>query len=134
MIEETPLGPGELRIRANRGPEGSEGKLHYEGFVDLRFGQSRIQADALDLIDDPRPGGGSSQRLEATGNVVFMSGEERISARPPERRSTVENSWKTRTGSSELSTVTDDARRIRRVRPAIAPSRTSGAEMTKSGR
>ena len=29
-----------------------------------------------------------------------------ISARPPESRSRVANSWKTRTGSSELSTVT----------------------------
>ncbi len=78
VIEETPLGPGELRIRANR-QEGGQGKLHYEGFVDLRFGQSRIQADALDMIDEPKPGGASSQRIEATGNVVFMSGEERIS-------------------------------------------------------
>ena len=29
-----------------------------------------------------------------------------ISARPPDSRSSVANSWKTRTGSSELSTVT----------------------------
>ncbi len=78
VIEEAPLGPDELRIRANR-QEGGEGKLHYEGFVDLRFGQMRIQADSLDMIDEPKPDGGSAQRIEARGNVVFMSGQERIS-------------------------------------------------------
>ena len=39
-----------------------------------------------------------------------------ISARPPESRSRVENCWKTRTGSSELSTLTALVSRIR-VRP-----------------
>jgi len=47
--------------------------------VDLRFGQLRIQADTLDLIDEPKPDGTSAQRIEAKGNVVFMSGQERIS-------------------------------------------------------
>lgn len=75
--DEPPLGPDELRIRANR-QEGGQGKLHYEGFVDLRFGQLRIQADTLDMLDEPRPDGTSAQRIEANGNVVFMSGQERI--------------------------------------------------------
>ncbi|MBK5256524.1 MAG: LPS-assembly protein LptD [Vicinamibacteria bacterium] len=78
LIEEPPLAPGELKIRANR-QEGGEGKLHYEGFVDLRFGQLRIQADRLDMIDETKPDGASAQRIEASGNVVFMSGTERIS-------------------------------------------------------
>lgn len=78
LPEEPPLAPGELRIRSNR-QEGGEGKLTYEGFVDLRFGQLRIQADRLTMIDEPRPDGTSAQRLEASGNVVFMSGAERIS-------------------------------------------------------
>jgi isoquinoline 1-oxidoreductase alpha subunit len=43
-----------------------------------------------------------------------------ISARPPDSRSTVANSWNTRTGSSELSTVTALLRRSRLVRAAIA--------------
>lgn len=73
-----PPGPGELRIRSNR-QAGAEGKLHYQGFVDLRFGQIRIQADDLNMFDETRPDGASAQRIEATGNVVFMSGEERIS-------------------------------------------------------
>ena len=41
-----------------------------------------------------------------------------ISARPPESRSTVAKSWKTRTGSSELSTVTALVSRICSVRTA----------------
>ena len=43
-----------------------------------------------------------------------------ISARPPESRSSVANSWNTRTGSSELSTVTALVRRMRSVRAAAA--------------
>ena len=57
-----------------------------------------------------------------------------ISARPPEIRSSSANSWNTRTGSSELSTVTALERRIRSVRAAIAASATAGAETRKSGR
>ena len=39
-----------------------------------------------------------------------------ISARPPDSRSTSANSWNTRTGSSELSTVTALVSRMRLVR------------------
>ena len=77
-VDEPPPGPDELRIRANR-QEGGQGKLHYEGFVDLRFGQLRIQADRLDMFDETKPDGTSAQKIEASGNVVFMSGQERIS-------------------------------------------------------
>ncbi len=77
-VDEPPLGPDELRIRANR-QEGGQGKLHYEGFVDLRFGLLRIQADRLDMFDETKPDGTSAQKIEASGNVVFMSGLERIS-------------------------------------------------------
>ena len=57
-----------------------------------------------------------------------------ISARPPESRSRVAKSWKTRTGSSELSTVTALVSRIRTVRSAAAASTTAGDETAKSGR
>jgi hypothetical protein len=57
-----------------------------------------------------------------------------ISARPPERRSSVAKSWKTRTGSSELSTLTALVRRMRSVRAAAAASTTAGAETANSGR
>ena len=50
------------------------------------------------------------------------------SARPFETASRVANRWKTRTGSSELSTVTAEPSRIRSVRPAMAASTTSGAD------
>src|SRR4029453_6409587 len=56
-----------------------------------------------------------------------------ISARPPESRSTVAKSWKTRTGASELSTVTALVRRIRSVRTAAAPGTTAGGEAGKAG-
>ena len=51
-----------------------------------------------------------------------------ISARPPESRSSVAKSWNTRTGSSELSTLTALVRRIVSVLAAIAASTTAGAE------
>jgi hypothetical protein len=57
-----------------------------------------------------------------------------ISARPLESRSSVAKSWNTRTGSSELSTVTALVNRIRDVRDAIAASTTAGDDTMKSGR
>ena len=57
-----------------------------------------------------------------------------ISARPPDRRSSVAKSWYTRTGSSELSTETALVSRMRFVREAPAASATAGAELMKSGR
>ena len=53
-----------------------------------------------------------------------------ISARPPEIRSRVANSWNTRTGSSEERTLTALVRRIDFVRVAAAASTTAGAETT----
>ena len=57
-----------------------------------------------------------------------------ISARPPEMRSSVAKSWNTRTGSSELSTVTALVSRMRRVLAAAAARITAGAEETYSRR
>ena len=56
-----------------------------------------------------------------------------ISARPPDSRSSVAKSWKTRTGSSELMTLTALVSRIRFVRAAAAARTTAGAETAKSG-
>ena len=56
------------------------------------------------------------------------------SARPLESASTVAKRWKTRTGSSELSTVTPEARWMRSVCVAIPASTVSGAEIANSGR
>ena len=51
-----------------------------------------------------------------------------ISARPFEMRSSVAKSWKTRTGSSELRTVTALVRRMSFVRAAAAANVTAGDE------
>ena len=57
-----------------------------------------------------------------------------ISARPPESRSSVANCWKTRTGSSELSTLTALVSRMRSCARRTAASAIAGAETAKSGR
>ncbi len=57
-----------------------------------------------------------------------------ISARPPVSRSSVAKSWKIRTGSSELITLTALVRRMWLVVRAAAAKATAGAETTKSGR
>ncbi len=51
------------------------------------------------------------------------------SARPFETASSVAKRWNTRTGSSELRTVTADPRRMREVVAAMAASATSGEEI-----
>ena len=51
-----------------------------------------------------------------------------ISALPPDSKSSVAKSWKTRTGSSELNTVTALLRRMYFVRSAAAASATAGEE------
>jgi hypothetical protein len=51
-----------------------------------------------------------------------------ISARPPESRSSVEYCWNTRTGSSELSTVTALVSRIRELCSAPAARIIAGAD------
>ena len=56
------------------------------------------------------------------------------SARPFDSASTVAKRWNTRTGSSELSTVTPEASRMREVRVAIPASTVSGVEIEYSGR
>jgi LPS-assembly protein len=71
-------GPNDISIRADH--QTREGG-HYQarGFVDLQAGDTRIQADALDLYETTDEDGTTSRRLEAEGNVVFMRGEERLS-------------------------------------------------------
>jgi LPS-assembly protein len=85
-----PLPPGEVkkdavpedevRIRANVS-ESERNHTSYRGFVDLRAGDTRIQADKLDMYEERKPDGKASQTLVAEGNVVFMRGEERLSGR-----------------------------------------------------
>ena len=53
--------------------------LSWEGFVDLQFGDGRIQAERLDLFTEENPDGTTTRRVEAEGNVVFLRGDERLS-------------------------------------------------------
>jgi LPS-assembly protein len=50
----------------------------FTGFVDLRFGDSRIQADELDFFRRQKPDGSEYNEIVASGNVVFLRGEERL--------------------------------------------------------
>ena len=54
---------------------------HYRatGFVDLHFGDTRIQTDQIDVYTTVHEDGTESKRIEASGNVVFLRGEERLS-------------------------------------------------------
>jgi len=56
-----------------------DGHSQFRGFVDLQFGDTRIQTDKLDLYEMPRADGGTARRLVAEGNVLFLRGEERLS-------------------------------------------------------
>jgi len=57
----------------------ADGHSQFRGFVDLVFGDTRIQTDSLDLYEMKKPDGSTARRLVAEGNVVFMRGEERLS-------------------------------------------------------
>jgi LPS-assembly protein len=71
---------GEVRIRADTFG-GEKGLFHYRGFVDLKSGDVRIQADTLDFQQTPKADGTSDQSIVAEGNVVFMRGDERLAGR-----------------------------------------------------
>jgi len=70
--------PGELRIRAESYEQVKPGHLEARGFVDLRMGPMRIQADQADVHETELPDGSVSRRIVADGNVVFIRGEERL--------------------------------------------------------
>lgn len=54
-----------------------KGRSWFKGFVDLRAGDLRIQADEVETEDRPTPKG-PARILHARGNVVFMKGDERL--------------------------------------------------------
>jgi LPS-assembly protein len=78
--EEPGLPPGELRVRAETQEQLEKGHWAWRGTVDLRLGDMRVQADKADVFEDPQPDGSVKRRLVADGNVVFIRGEERMSA------------------------------------------------------
>lgn len=54
-----------------------QGRYWFDGFVDIRAGEVRIQADHVD-IQDKELAGAKTRTLTATGNVVFLRDEERL--------------------------------------------------------
>ena len=70
--------PGELRIKAESYEQVASGHIAARGFVDLRLGPMRIQADQADVYETEAPDGSVSRRIVAEGNVVFIRGDERL--------------------------------------------------------
>jgi LPS-assembly protein len=69
----------EFHLRAETQEMVEKGHFRASGLADLQMGDSRLQADVLDLYEEQRPDGQTARRIVATGNVVFFRGEERIS-------------------------------------------------------
>jgi LPS-assembly protein len=65
-------------ITAARQEDLGNGHFRASGFVDLRFGESRIQCESLDRFQVKNADGTTSTSIEAQGNVVFIQGEERL--------------------------------------------------------
>ena len=70
--------PDEVRMRADTQEQVDRSHWRGRGFVDLRAGGMRIQADRLDFYQTAQPDGTVSRRIVAESNVVFMRGEERL--------------------------------------------------------
>jgi LPS-assembly protein len=72
------LPEGEIRVRAD--DQGWLGSDHWwgRGFVDVRLGDMRIQADRADVTKIVHPDGTTGHKLVAESNVVFLRREERL--------------------------------------------------------
>jgi LPS-assembly protein len=66
-------------ITAGQSERFADGHTQFRGFVDLIFGDTRIQTDRLDIYQMEKPDGTTARRVVAEGNVVFMRGDERLS-------------------------------------------------------
>jgi len=75
------LPAGEIRVRAETQEKVGPGHFAARGFVDVRLGDLRFQADRMDVYEVAKPDGSKGHRVVAEGNVVFLRGEERISGR-----------------------------------------------------
>jgi len=65
-------------ITANKQEKIDASHFRANGFVDLQFGDVRIQTDQIDVYTTVHPDGTESKRIEASGNVVFLRGDERL--------------------------------------------------------
>jgi LPS-assembly protein len=68
----------EIVISAERQEQLEKGHSRATGFVDVKAGEVRIQADRMDIYETEKPDGTKGRRLEAEGNVVFLRGDERL--------------------------------------------------------
>ncbi|MEQ8404771.1 MAG: LptA/OstA family protein [Oceanicaulis sp.] len=72
-------GEGPIDISAERGEVfDREGRLFYEGDVNVIRGEARLRADRVEGYFAPRPGGGFGpiRRIVATGNVFYVTPDE----------------------------------------------------------
>jgi LPS-assembly protein len=69
---------GTVRVRSDFQDEFEKGHYQWRGSVDLRTAESRIEADVIDVYEVDKPDGTKGKRLVASGNVVFIQGDERL--------------------------------------------------------
>jgi LPS-assembly protein len=70
---------GETHVHSEVQERVAKGHYRFSGFVDFVVGDLRVQADVVDVYEEPRPDGKLSRRAEAQGEVVFFQGEQRLS-------------------------------------------------------
>ncbi len=70
--------PGAVRITADFQEVLEKGHFQARGSVDLRTSEARIETDLLDVYEIDKPDGTKGKKLVATGNVVFIQGDERL--------------------------------------------------------
>jgi LPS-assembly protein len=70
--------PGTVRIRADFQEVLEKGHYQARGSVDLRTPEARVETDLLDIYEIDKPDGTKGKKLIATGNVVFIQGDERL--------------------------------------------------------
>jgi len=74
-----PEAGSDVVLRAEFQEQVDKGHMRARGFVDVRVGDMRLQADRLDYFQTEQADGTESRRIVAEGNVVFMRGDERLS-------------------------------------------------------
>jgi LPS-assembly protein len=70
---------GEIHLTAETQEQLGKGHVRARGFVDIRFGDTRLQCERADVREVQNPDGTKTRKLVAEENVVFMRGEERLS-------------------------------------------------------
>jgi LptD protein len=69
----------EMHVRAEVQERVAKGHYRFHGFVDVVAGDLRVQANEVDLFEEEGPDGKLHRRAEATGEVVFFQGDQRLS-------------------------------------------------------